>query len=62
MIEPRYLTVEQCAIYLGRTVDGVRGLVKRRQVPVIRLGRKVQFDKEALDRWIQRHSQRGATI
>lgn len=62
MTETRYLTYEQCATYIGRTVRAVEGLVRRGQIPVIRLGARVQFDKEAVDRWMQRHSQRGASI
>lgn len=61
-VATRYLTYEQCATYIGRTVRAVEGLVRRGQIPVIRLGRRVQFDKEAIDRWVQRHSQRGAMI
>lgn len=56
------MTTQQCATYLGRTVRAIEGLVRRGQIPVIRLGRRVQFDKEAIDRWIHRHSQRGGMI
>lgn len=61
-MEQRYLSVEEIAVYLGRTVRAIEGLVRRGQIPVIRLGRRVQFDKEDVDRWVARHRSRGAVI
>jgi excisionase family DNA binding protein len=52
----RYLTTPTCATYIGRTVAAVRGLVKRGQIPCVRVGRRVQFDKERIDRWMNRKS------
>lgn len=62
MTETRYLTVEQCAIYIGRTPDAVRMMAKRGQIPRLLVGRKLQFDKQKIDRWMERHSQRGASV
>jgi excisionase family DNA binding protein len=64
IVEPigRYLTVDACAMYLGRTSKAVRRLVERGELPCIRLGRRVQFDRVAVDRWIARHSCRGKRI
>lgn len=61
-VAPRYFNVEQCAAYIGRTDNAVRMLVKKGQIPRLKLGRKVQFDKEKIDRWMERHSQRGAGL
>jgi excisionase family DNA binding protein len=58
----RYLSVEQCAAYIGRTPDAVRMMVKRGQLPRLKVGRKTQFDREKIDRWMQRHTARGATL
>lgn len=60
MTDCRYLTVPALATYIGRSEEAVRMLVKRGQIPTIRVGRRVQFDKEKIDRWMGRHSQRAA--
>lgn len=58
----RYMNVEECATYVGRSREAVRMLVKRRQIPHLLVGRRVQFDRERIDRWINRHSRRGAQL
>lgn len=50
----RLLNVEEAAIYLGRSTGALRMLIHRGQVPVVRLGdRRVQLDREDLDRLIE---------
>ncbi|HZI27150.1 MAG TPA: excisionase family DNA-binding protein, partial [Gemmatimonadaceae bacterium] len=56
----RYMDVKECAEYVGRTNRAIEGLVRRRQIPHIRVGRRVQFDREKIDRWVAWHSKRGA--
>lgn len=58
----RWMSVDQCATYIGRTPEAVRMLVKRGQIPHSRTGRKLQFDKERLDAWLGRHARRGAMV
>lgn len=58
----RYLDSVGCAAYIGRSVEAVRCLVKRGQIPHIKIGRKLQFDKERIDRWMDRHAHRGAMV
>ena len=55
----RYMDVNECAEYVGRTAKAIRGLVRRREIPHIRVGRRVQFDREKIDRWVGWHSKRG---
>lgn len=57
-----YLNVAQAAAYLGRTPKAIRMLVYRGEIPTIRVGRRVQFDRERLDRWMERHADRGALL
>jgi excisionase family DNA binding protein len=52
-IVPRLLTVREAAVYLGRSVAGVEHLIHRKQVPVVRRGRRVHLDRESLDKWIE---------
>jgi excisionase family DNA binding protein len=60
--DTRYLSVEQCAAYIGRTPEAVRMMVKRGQLPRLKVGRLTQFDKEKIDRWMERRSHRGTGI
>jgi excisionase family DNA binding protein len=52
-IAPRMMTVKQTAEYTGRTVSSINHLVHRRQIPVVRIGRRVHIDRNDLDRWIE---------
>jgi hypothetical protein len=49
----RYMDTAACAIYIGRSVGGVRALVDRGHIPVSKLGRKLQFDRERSTRGYQ---------
>jgi hypothetical protein len=52
---PRYMDVKQCAAYIGRSEQALRGLLKRRQIrPLPGKGRRVQFDREKVDAWMAR--------
>jgi excisionase family DNA binding protein len=54
-IEPRLLTVEQAAGYIGRSEQAVRHLIFQRDIPVVRTGRCVRIDRKDLDRWIENY-------
>jgi excisionase family DNA binding protein len=56
-VRPRLLTVEQAAVYLGRTKDAIQHLVAGRKLPVVRDGRRVFLDVQDLDRWIENHTE-----
>jgi excisionase family DNA binding protein len=45
----RYLTVPEAAEYLGMTPNAVRMMVQKRDIPHIRVGRRVRFDIRDLD-------------
>jgi excisionase family DNA binding protein len=51
-IVPRLLTVDQAAVYLGRSKEAVQHMVAARKLPVVRDGRRVFLDVRELDRWI----------
>jgi excisionase family DNA binding protein len=57
-----YLNVEQAAAYLGRTPKAIRMLVYRAEIPVIKIGRRILFDRERLDRWVDRHARPGSLL
>jgi excisionase family DNA binding protein len=50
---PRLMTIKQAAEYTGRSVSSINHLVYRRQIPVVRVGRRVHIDRNDLDRWIE---------
>jgi excisionase family DNA binding protein len=58
-VQGRYLSVAQLAEYVpALTQKAIYHLVADGKIPCIRLGRKIQFDKEKIDRWMERHSHR----
>ena len=50
---PRLLTVKDAATYIGRTEQAVQHLILRRELVVVRRGRRVHLDRGDLDRWIE---------
>ena len=51
-IRPRLLTVDQVAVYLGRSKASVQHLISDQAIPVVRHDRRVFLDVRDLDRWI----------
>jgi excisionase family DNA binding protein len=49
---PRLMTIDQAAVYLGRTREAVQHLVSSGKVPTVRADRRVFLDRSDLDRWI----------
>lgn len=49
----RLLTVKEAANYIGRTEQAVQHLIHKRELIVVRKGRRVHLDRADLDRWIE---------
>ncbi len=49
----RLLTLKEAAAYIGRTEQAVQHLIHRRELVVVRRGRRVHVDRGDLDRWIE---------
>jgi len=49
---PRLLTLDQAAVYLGRTREDVQQLSISGKVPTVRADRRVFMDRLDLDQWI----------
>jgi excisionase family DNA binding protein len=49
---PRLMTIDQAAVYLGRTREAVQHLVASGKVPTVRADRRVFLDRNDLDKWI----------
>lgn len=54
-IQPALLTVKQTAVYLGRSEQSIQHLIFQRELPVVRVGRRVHLDRRDLDVWIERN-------
>jgi excisionase family DNA binding protein len=54
-IEPALLTVKQAGVYLGRSEQSVQHLIFQKDVPVVRVGRRVHLDRRDLDAWIEKN-------
>ena len=51
-VHPALLSVKEAAVYLGRSEQAVQHLVFEKELPVVRVGRRVHLDKKDLDSWI----------
>jgi len=54
MVEKRLLTIKEASEYLGISVKGIYNMVNRRQIPFIKIGGRLRFDKIDLDNWIEK--------
>ena len=53
-LQPRLLNVEESAAYLSTTTWAIRKLAWAKDVPHIKLGTRLLFDRQDLDRFIDR--------
>jgi excisionase family DNA binding protein len=58
-VKPRLLTVDQAAVYIGRSKEAVQHIVSSGKVPTVRSDRRVFIDVEDLNDWIREHKQSG---
>jgi excisionase family DNA binding protein len=54
-IQPALLNVKDAAVYLGRSEQAVQHLIFQRELPVVRIGRRVHLDRRDLDAWIEKN-------
>lgn len=47
------LTVDEVAEYLGISSEMVRLLVREKRIVHFRIGRRILFKREAIDKWIE---------
>jgi len=55
---PRLMTVDQAAIFLGRSREAIQHLVTSGKLPTVRSDRRIFLDRQDLDRWIEQHKER----
>ncbi len=51
MIEQRYLSVKETAVYLGVSTSAVRKWIRLDTIPLSRFNGSIRFDKYRLDSW-----------
>ena len=56
MAEKRLLTIKEASEYLGITENALYCMVYRRQIPFVKIGKRLRFDKIDLDKWIEKHT------
>lgn len=54
-LPPRLLSLNAAAVYMGRTVWGMRELYWANKIPMVRDGKKIYFDRADLDSYIERN-------
>jgi excisionase family DNA binding protein len=54
-VQPRLLSVEQAAVYLGRTKPAIQHMIADGTLHTVRADRRVFLDKNDLDQWIERN-------
>jgi excisionase family DNA binding protein len=55
-LRQRLFSVHPAAFYLDMSEKALRALVFRRAIPVVRVGRRIFFDRLRLDEWIADHT------
>jgi excisionase family DNA binding protein len=54
-VQPVLLNVKEAAVYLGRSEQAVQHLIFQKDLPVVRVGRRVHLDRRDLDAWIEKN-------
>jgi excisionase family DNA binding protein len=55
-VDKRLLNPREAAQYLGLKVDTIYKKARLRELPSVKVGRCLRFDRNALDRLIEQHS------
>jgi excisionase family DNA binding protein len=53
-VQPVLLDVKQASVYLARSEQAIQHLIFQRNLPVVRMGRRVHLDRRDLDIWIEK--------
>jgi excisionase family DNA binding protein len=49
----RLLSVNEAAVYIGRTPKAMRHMIANSAIPAVREGSRVHLDRSDLDRWVE---------
>jgi len=51
----KLLTPRECAEMLSLSVSGIYNYVYEKKIPYKKVGRRLRFDPEEIERWIEHH-------
>ncbi len=54
-VRTRLMTIDQAAVYLGRTKEAVEHMIASGKLPTVRSDRRVFLDVRDVDRWIEQN-------
>jgi excisionase family DNA binding protein len=54
-IQPALMDVKQAGVYLGRSMQSIQHLILERELPVVRVGRRVHLHRPDLDAFIEKN-------
>ena len=52
-MEKRYISIEEASEYTGYPINTLYSLVHQRRIPHSKRVRRLRFDRQALDEWMQ---------
>lgn len=52
----RFLDVKEASEHLGLAESTIYAMVSQRRIPFTKMGRRLKFDRDKLDRWIRDNS------
>lgn len=55
--EPKLMNIEEAASYLGVKLSRLYTATRRKELPFMKMGRLVRFEKDKLDQWINKQHQ-----
>lgn len=58
-IQRSTVTVREIAIYLNVSVDKVYEMVRRKEIPHFKIGRRILFKLDVIDEWIDERMNEG---
>lgn len=47
------LNIDEASTYLNLKISKIRMMIFKKEIPLVKFGRLVRFNKEDLDQWIQ---------
>jgi excisionase family DNA binding protein len=49
-----FLTINEASIYLNLRVSKLRSLVFKKEIPIVKIGRLIRFEKSQVDLWVKK--------
>ena len=53
--EMRLLCINEASAYLNLRVSKLRAMIFKREIPLVKIGRLIRFEKSQLDQWLKQH-------